>query len=35
VLERWTIEQLRTEEGRLDDVFRALTRPDTAQGART
>jgi ABC-2 type transport system ATP-binding protein len=27
---RWTIEQLHTEEGRLDDVFRALTRPDTA-----
>jgi hypothetical protein len=34
VLERWTIEQLRTEEGRLDDVFRALTRPDTAREAR-
>jgi hypothetical protein len=34
VLERWTIEQLRTEEGRLDDVFRALTRPDTAGEAR-
>jgi ABC-2 type transport system ATP-binding protein len=34
VLERWTIEQLRTEEGRLDDVFRALTRPDTAKAAR-
>ena len=34
VLERWTIEQLRTEEGRLDDVFRALTRPDTAKEAR-
>jgi len=31
VLERWTIEQLRTEEGRLDDVFRALTRPDTVR----
>jgi ABC-2 type transport system ATP-binding protein len=31
VLERWTIESLRTEEGRLDDVFRALTRPDTAR----
>jgi ABC-2 type transport system ATP-binding protein len=27
---RWTIEQLHTEEGRLDDVFRSLTRPDTA-----
>jgi len=34
VLERWTIEQLRTEEGRLDDVFRALTRPDTVKEAR-
>jgi len=34
LLERWTIEQLRTEEGRLDDVFRALTRPDTAGEAR-
>ncbi len=34
MLERWTIEQLRTEEGRLDDVFRALTRPDTAKEAR-
>ena len=33
VLERWTIEQLRTEEGRLDDVFRALTRPDTAEAS--
>jgi ABC-2 type transport system ATP-binding protein len=29
--ERWTIEQLQTEEGRLDDVFRSLTRPDTAK----
>jgi len=26
---------LHTEEGRLDDVFRSLTRPDTArEGAR-
>jgi ABC-2 type transport system ATP-binding protein len=30
---RWTIEQLHTEEGRLDDVFRSLTRPDTAKEA--
>jgi ABC-2 type transport system ATP-binding protein len=30
---RWTIEQLHTEEGRLDDVFRSLTRPDTAPEA--
>ena len=34
ILERWTIEQLRTEEGRLDDVFRSLTRPDTAREVR-
>jgi ABC-2 type transport system ATP-binding protein len=27
----WTIEELHTEEGRLDDVFRAITRPDTAR----
>lgn len=27
----WTIEALHTEEGRLDDVFRAITRPDTAR----
>ena len=25
---RWTIEGIATEEGRLDDVFRAITRPD-------
>jgi len=29
----WTIDGLHTEEGRLDDVFRALTRPDTARRA--
>jgi ABC-2 type transport system ATP-binding protein len=29
----WTIQELHTEEGRLDDVFRAITRPDTARGA--
>ncbi len=27
----WQIEQLRTEEGRLDDVFRSITMPDTAK----
>ncbi len=27
----WTIAELHTEEGRLDDVFRAITRPDTAR----
>jgi ABC-2 type transport system ATP-binding protein len=26
----WQIEGLRTEEGRLDEVFRSLTMPDTA-----
>lgn len=25
----WTIEELRTEEGRLDEVFRSITLPDT------
>jgi ABC-2 type transport system ATP-binding protein len=29
----WTIEELHTEEGRLDDVFRAITRPDTLRDA--
>ncbi|HSD43888.1 MAG TPA: ATP-binding cassette domain-containing protein [Burkholderiales bacterium] len=29
----WTIEELHTEEGRLDDVFRAITRSDTARDA--
>ena len=28
---RWTIEGIATEEGRLDDVFRSITRPDTAR----
>ena len=28
--ESWKIEDLHTEEGRLDDVFRAITRSDTA-----
>jgi ABC-2 type transport system ATP-binding protein len=31
--ESWTIDELHTEEGRLDDVFRSLTRPDTAAQA--
>jgi len=30
VRESWKIEDLHTEEGRLDDVFRAITRSDTA-----
>ena len=29
----WSIEQLHTEEGRLDDVFRSITMPDTAKEA--
>ena len=29
--EGWAVEELHTEEGRLDDVFRSLTRPDTAR----
>src|SRR5438552_5625706 len=28
----WRIEELHTEEGRLDDVFRSITMPDTAAG---
>jgi len=32
--ERWTIAELHTEEGRLDDVFRSLTRPDTVREPR-
>jgi ABC-2 type transport system ATP-binding protein len=26
----WRIEELHTEEGRLDEVFRSITMPDTA-----
>jgi ABC-2 type transport system ATP-binding protein len=29
--ERWKIEELHTEEGRLDEVFRNITRPETKQ----
>jgi len=29
----WQIEQLHTEEGRLDEVFRSITMPDTAKEA--
>jgi len=28
----WHIEELHTEEGRLDDVFRSITMPDTVAG---
>jgi ABC-2 type transport system ATP-binding protein len=27
----WQVEELRTEEGRLDEVFRNITLPDTAR----
>jgi len=29
--EHWQLEELHTEEGRLDDVFRSITLPDTSQ----
>jgi len=29
VRENWKIEEFRTEEGRLDEVFRSITLPDT------
>ena len=29
--ERWQIEELHTEEGRLDEVFRSITQPETKQ----
>lgn len=31
----WKFEELHTEEGRLDEVFRRITLPDTAAGAAT
>jgi ABC-2 type transport system ATP-binding protein len=30
--QRWAIDELHTEEGRLDEVFRAITLPDTVKG---
>jgi ABC-2 type transport system ATP-binding protein len=27
----WQVEELHTEEGRLDEVFRSITMPDTAE----
>jgi ABC-2 type transport system ATP-binding protein len=30
----WKLEELHTEEGRLDDVFRNITQPDTAKGSQ-
>ncbi len=32
--EGWKVEELHTEEGRLDEVFRSITMPDTAQEER-
>ena len=32
--EGWTIEELHTEEGRLDEVFRSITQPDTKREAK-
>jgi ABC-2 type transport system ATP-binding protein len=31
--EKWSLEELHTEEGRLDEVFRSITMPDTAAAA--
>ena len=31
----WRIEELHTEEGRLDEVFRSITMPDTAAAKET
>lgn len=31
--EGWKFDELRTEEGRLDDVFRSITQPDTSRTA--
>jgi ABC-2 type transport system ATP-binding protein len=33
--QRWTIEDLRTEEGHFDEVFRSITLPDTLKEARS
>jgi ABC-2 type transport system ATP-binding protein len=33
--EKWTLQELHTEEGRLDEVFRAITMPDTAAETNT
>ena len=35
VREKWKLEELRVEEGRLDDVFRAITLPDGAKGGKS
>ena len=33
IREHWTIQQLKTEEGRLEEVFRSITMPDTHHAA--
>jgi ABC-2 type transport system ATP-binding protein len=32
--DNWRLEELHTEEGRLDEVFRSITLPETLEGAR-
>ncbi|MBE7502433.1 MAG: ATP-binding cassette domain-containing protein [Verrucomicrobiales bacterium] len=32
--EHWKLSELKTEEGRLDEVFRSITLPDTTRGAK-
>lgn len=34
VAEKWSVEQIHLEEGRLDEVFRSITLPDTKEAAR-
>ena len=31
--EGWQLDEIHTEEGRLDEVFRAITLPDTVKAA--
>jgi ABC-2 type transport system ATP-binding protein len=33
--EKWNLQELHTEEGRLDEVFRSITMPDTASATAT
>jgi len=33
--QNWRIEELHTEEGRLDEVFRSITLPDTVKEAKS
>jgi hypothetical protein len=34
VREHWKLIELRTEEGRLDEVFRRITQPDTKRASK-